>query len=270
MMKLKGALKKRNPFHLNKANASQALTQVFQGLNVGKRNPKQGADLMGQGFQQLFLQRPQRTCMPLGTVDVLLRRPVLPLRIPNNDIDIDAGSNIFAAIVADTGWGASGLEGDSNRIIISRNEDPNDNYSLIQKRFVRWIRPYLSVYASTPGVALDHELSKQIARLAASNLALVVDAGGKGKNLALAPSLFSHSTAQGITLEPEQVFEFGDNSRLKFDYKGEGEMADYTAADKKAGAAINVAVEIGCDIILTDTPNEDVEDLIEQAMEMAA
>ena len=204
-----------------------------------------------------------------GTREVLLRRPVLFLRKTNNDIDVAPGESIFEQVVASTAWGTGGLGTDNNRIILSREQDPTKNYSLAQRRYLRWIRPYLSVYASTPGVPLDHELSKQIARLINSNCALVVDMDGKGKNLALAPSLFSHCTKQGIILGEDQIFVFDDNSEISFDYKGEGEIDDYTAADKKAGGAMNLAVEIGCDIILTDTPNEDIDDLIEQAMESA-
>ncbi len=264
-----------NPGKLNRASLAEkqvAVANLGQAIVMNNKDPRKGP-MIAKGFESLLNPQhlPLRSCM--GGRETLLRRPLLPVRLSNPDIEIAGGEQIFSTIVADDDWSSAnndGLNKDKNRVLLSRNFDPNELYSLAQNRYIRWIRPHLSIFASTPGVALDHELSKQFARIVSSNLALIVDEDGKGKNLALAPSLFEHSSKKGIILAGDQVFKFGDNTEISFDFKGEGELSDYVAADKKLGGAASLSIEIGCDIILTDSANENIDDLIQQAMEAAA
>lgn len=216
-------------------------------------------------------------CQMKGQRGTLLKRPVIPLRIRVSNLSIGTGSGILAQLIASTGWNNAGsvaLSASNNaRTLLSREADPNKFYSVVQHTHLRYVKPFVRVIASSPGQAVDKDLSEAIRTLILSNLVVVLDPDGKGKNLALAPVYFDHLTARGIELADDQVFEFLDNSVLRFDYNGVGEQggqdSSYALADHTPQAACVVSVIIGFDVIVSENPGDDVGDMIERVEGLA-
>ncbi len=255
----------------NVARKQVAVQNLSKALSLPSNNPSKFPKV-AEGIGDLInpSRSPTRTCMGGPDRDVLLKRPFIPLSVINDEIKVKGGEKFFETIVANTSWGGGkGLAVDNNRVLLSRLNDPTQNYSLIQGMFLRWVRPYAMVIASTPGVAIDDKLSQVLTRMSEANLGLLIDKSAKGKSLALSSSLFRHCS-QGIILADDQIFEFGDNSKLAFDYKGQSDLSDYKALDVEAGASASLTIEIGCDVILSEEPDEDITDLIEQAMDAAS
>lgn len=229
---------------------------------------------MGGGRQGFGFMRGPR-CQT-GNRGTLLRRPVIPLRIRANNVSINTSSGILAQLIASTGWSNGGvnLSGtNAGRTLLSRVTDPNQFYSQVQDSCVRFIKPFVRVNASRPGEPMDKHLSEQIRQLILDNFVVVLDPDGKGKNLALAPTYFGHLTNRGIILDDDQVFEFGDNSVLRFDYNGVGEQggadSSYSLADLTPQAAFTVSVIVGFDIIISAKPDDNVDAMIEDAQGIA-
>jgi hypothetical protein len=210
--------------------------------------------------------------------ETLIKRPSVPLRINNNNLAIFTTSGIMAQLIASNTWNnapaAAALSVSNNaRTLLSRAADPNQFYSQAQGAYLRYIKPHIKVRATRAGEPLDKDLSEMVRGLIMDNLVVVLDVDGKGKNLALAPVYFSHLPNRGLVLDKDQVFPFGDNSVLRFDYNGAGEQggsdSSYRLSDITPAAAFNVSVEIGFDIVISRGPNDDVSDLIEQVVGLA-
>jgi hypothetical protein len=206
----------------------------------------------------------------------LIRRPVIPLRIRLNNLTVATTSGILAQIIAATGWsnGAVALSTTAGRVLLSRQTDPNQFYSQVQEAHIRYIKPVVEVSASSPGQTIDKDLSDSIRKLILTNFGAVLDRDGKGKELGLAPVYFSHLTNRGIVLDEEdQVFRFGDNSVLRFDYNGVGELggaqAEYALSDITPQSGCTVSVVIGFDVIISEGPNDDVDAMIARAEGLA-
>jgi hypothetical protein len=252
------------------------IADIFEGF-MGEARQQLG----GFGGPGAFLRGGAR-CLR-GVRGALNRRPVIHLRLRANNIAIATTSGIVAQILDKTGDGTTtgfnnggiALSGtNAARTLLSREADYNKFYSQVKGACVRYIKPVVKVWASRAGEPVDKDLSEQVRQLLLDNLVVVLDRDGKGKDLALAPVYFSHLPNRGITLdEKDQVFDFDDNSVLRFDYNGVGEQGgndnSYRLLDLTPAAAFTVSVQIGFDIIISENPNDDVDMLIHEAQGIA-
>ncbi len=200
--------------------------------------------------------------------DNLFKRPILPLRLQDTGtagagVSVASTADIVAAIKTSTTWVQGGTTTGTQATKANREllaEDKGHSlFSAVDGKYIRYIRPYVTVLARRASESFDPDLSAMIARMLMSQLFLVLDPDDTAKNVSLDAMPFGSFPEEGAALKPDQVKgkKFTRNSVLRIDWAGQNEASDYDAMALVAGTQLFIHTVIGADIVVTPTEDED-------------